>query len=412
MSDVHAPKVLMVAYACNPDGTGEHWLGWGWAEQAAKKYRVHLLTTVNAQAAVERQAKVAGIQPHFVPLPKWLRTGTAPLGRFGAWVRKMSWAYRAQRRAKELHRTEKFALTHQTTFHTFRIPFLATRLGIPAVWGPVAGGEYVPYGFYKFIGPLLLPESIRRVFNQLWLRWPAVQESLARAHVIFASNHATKAYLGEAVRHKCIIVPPNAIRAEDETPSARPPTRPDDGTYRLLYVGNCLATRAMPMVFAAIAQAKLPNLHLSILGTGTGLAFWKQQARKYKVTDQVSFLGQKPHKELAGFYHNADVLVFPALRDSGGSALLEAMSKGLPVICLDWGGPAEMLDPDSGIKVPVTTPDETIQNFAAALRRLQQDPGLRTRLGVRAARRALDLFTWEAKRQLLEETYDRLLAGK
>ena len=44
MSDpVKRPRVLMIAFACNPAGSGEHWLGWGWAEQAAKSCDVTLV---------------------------------------------------------------------------------------------------------------------------------------------------------------------------------------------------------------------------------------------------------------------------------------------------------------------------------------------------------------------------------
>ena len=114
-------------------------------------------------------------------------------------------------------------------------------------------------------------------------------------------------------------------------------------------------------------------------------------------------------ERLPGLYAAADALVFPALRDSGGSALLEAMSKGIPVICLDWGGPGEMVDDQSGVKIPVTTPDETVAAFAEGLARLQRDPHWRTQLGERAIERARSHFTWEAKRRLLETTYNRLL---
>jgi glycosyltransferase involved in cell wall biosynthesis len=55
------------------------------------------------------------------------------------------------------------------------------------------------------------------------------------------------------------------------------------------------------------------------------------------------------------YYDEADALAFLWLRDSGGSALLEAMTRGLPVICLDWGGPAKMLGEYSGIRLPANT---------------------------------------------------------
>ena len=85
------------------------------------------------------------------------------------------------------------------------------------------------------------------------------------------------------------------------------------------------------------------------------------------------------------------------------------MARGVPVICLDWAGPGEMVDEASGIKVPVAAPEETIRAFAAALVRLQREPGLRASLAKAARARAEAQFGWEAKRQLLEETYLKLI---
>jgi glycosyltransferase involved in cell wall biosynthesis len=103
------------------------------------------------------------------------------------------------------------------------------------------------------------------------------------------------------------------------------------------------------------------------------------------------------------------VLVFPALRDSGGSALLEAMARFLPVVCLDWAGPGEMVDSQSGIRIPVLTPEQTVSAFATALVQLQRQPGLRASLASAARARVEALFRWSAKRELLEVTYRRLM---
>lgn len=111
---------------------------------------------------------------------------------------------------------------------------------------------------------------------------------------------------------------------------------------------------------------------------------------------------------LKSLYEEADALVFPALRDSGGSALLEAMSIGLPVVCLDWGGPGEVVDAESGIKIPVHDPDQVIRGLRDAFLRLRDDQELRDRLARRGAARATTKFTWEWKRQLLQRTYSEL----
>jgi glycosyltransferase involved in cell wall biosynthesis len=51
---------------------------------------------------------------------------------------------------------------------------------------------------------------------------------------------------------------------------------------------------------------------------------------------------------LFDLYRSNDLLVFPSLHDSGGNVVIEAMSFGLPVICLDIGGPKCFVDSNTG----------------------------------------------------------------
>lgn len=404
------PKILMIAYACNPEGGGEHWLGWGWAEQAAKNYSVHLITTPNARSQVEKHALAHGITPHFVEIPSNLRKLSERLGGAGSWWRKILWQSRVADFSKQLHSRENFQIVHQTTFHTFRVPFRGAELGIPSVWGPVAGGESTPPGFGGYLGPARFGEASRKFINQLWLLVPGVARSLKNVSAVFVSNRTTLNFLPEAVRSKCTVVSPNALRVEDEKNLASAKSK-DVSTkeLNLLYVGNCVHTRSMPIVFDALRLGRLDDCHLTVVGGGVALEHWKRLVITQNLSSKVTFTGPVTREKLPGLYAAADVLVFPALRDSGGSALLEAMSKGIPVICLDWGGPGEMVDDQSGVKIPVTTPEQTVAVFAEGLARLQRDPHWRTQLGERAIERARSHFTWEAKRRLLETTYNRLL---
>jgi len=70
-----------------------------------------------------------------------------------------------------------------------------------------------------------------------------------------------------------------------------------------------------------------------------------------------------------------------------------------------------MIDKDSGIKIPVSNPAQTVPDFAQALLRLHREPELRVKLATAARRRAETLFRWEAKRLLLEKTYRGLIQG-
>jgi glycosyltransferase involved in cell wall biosynthesis len=398
----------MIAYACDPQGGGEHWLGWGWAEQASRMYEVDLITTPKARKEITERAGKLGITPHFVQ-------GSVTVQKFSEklnanWWRKFAWQKRAMSLATDLHTQKKFQIVHQTTFHTFRVPFLAAALGIPSVWGPIAGGESVPKGFELYLGSARRSEAVRNMLNQFWLNFPSVKRSLEKAALIFASNNITKAFLPAHCHSKCQIVSPNALRPADEAwVQSEARIKSASSTFNLLYVGNCVATRALPIVFEALHESGLENYQLSIIGDGPAIPEWKRRVSELNLETKIKFIGKVPHSELAQWYATSDLLVFPALRDSGGSALLEAMARFVPVMCLDWAGPGEMVDSNSGVKIPVTDPPSTVSAFAQSLAMLARDPQRRAALAAAARSQAESRFRWQAKREILERAYHRLL---
>jgi glycosyltransferase involved in cell wall biosynthesis len=388
----------MTAYACGPDGTGEHWLGWGWAREASRLGHVHLITTPKYQDSVSIHAKELGITCDFI----------APEGPDG-WGRKLSWQRRVYRQARERHLQDPFHLAHQTTFHTFRVPFLCAQLGVPSVWGPIAGGESVPQKFYGVLGKAQWGERLRSWINRLCLRLPSVRQSLSLATRIFVSNHTTLQFLPARVHPKCRIVPPNAwdglIPLGKIQPRAHGPQQP----LQLLYVGNCVGTRALPLIFSALKMVSSGTAHLKIVGDGPSLPAWKEEVAGLGLSGVVEFLGPQPKESLGRFYGAADLFVFPALRDSGGSALLEAMGRGLSVLCFPWGGPGEMVDQQSGILIPLEDPHRTARAIAAAMEKHRRHPEWAQSLAQKAQERVRDRFFWKRKAQILSDTYLEIL---
>lgn len=386
-------RILMLAYACGPEATGEHWLGWGWAREASRLGEVHLITTPKYRDSILAHAKGLGLQAHFL----------APRGAEG-WSRKLRWQKDAVRLASGLHREKPFLLAHQTTFHTFRVPCRCTELGIPSVWGPVAGGESIPPGFYGVLGKARWGERLRAIVNRLCLFQPPVLRSLRKATRIFVSNRTTLHFLPSRTHSKCRIVPPNAVSDNQVFGEVQLRKRAPGAPFRLLYVGNCVATRAIPLVLDALREAG-PMFHLTVVGGGPSLGDWKDRARAMGVQNRADFLGPQPKENLPGFYRTADLFVFPALRDSGGSALLEAMIQGLPVLCFPWAGPAEMVREETGFLAGLDNPARAVRDICAVLRRLQDDPATGFQRASRAQRWALDHFSWSRKGEVLAQTY-------
>jgi glycosyltransferase involved in cell wall biosynthesis len=83
----------------------------------------------------------------------------------------------------------------------------------------------------------------------------------------------------------------------------------------------------------------------------------------------VTFVGRVERSELLRIMREeADVFLFPSLRDEGGWVVGEARWSGLPVVCVDRGGPPTI----AGGGVALGSRAETADRLAQAVERAGQ----------------------------------------
>ncbi len=94
------------------------------------------------------------------------------------------------------------------------------------------------------------------------------------------------------------------------------------------------------LALALRALALVPAWRLVVLGSGPDLPRLRRLARRYAVEDRVEFRAWQPREEvLRCMREESNVLLFPSLHDEAGWVMVEALAVGLPVVCLDHGGP-------------------------------------------------------------------------
>jgi glycosyltransferase involved in cell wall biosynthesis len=101
-------------------------------------------------------------------------------------------------------------------------------------------------------------------------------------------------------------------------------------------------------------------------------------AERLGVGERVTLDGQRPRDELAAAYAWSDAVLFPVIWDEPwGLVPLEAMAKGRPVVATGRGGSAEYLrDGENCLLFEAADAGA----LAESVRRLAEDPGLRSRL--------------------------------
>ena len=134
-----------------------------------------------------------------------------------------------------------------------------------------------------------------------------------------------------------------------------------------------------------------------MIGDGYDAPRLKRIADRLNLGDTVRWIPWMPREALLPIVPDFDLFLFPSLHDSGGMAVLEALSFGLPVVCLDLGGPSEFVNDSCGRVVSTAGNDESavVARIAALIFQFVRDPDKLKRLSEGARQRA-NSFTWEA----------------
>jgi hypothetical protein len=92
-------------------------------------------------------------------------------------------------------------------------------------------------------------------------------------------------------------------------------------------------------------------------------------------------------------------VVLPAIREGGGGVVFEALAAGAVPVILDYGGPADIVHPGVGYKIPATSESAVVTGMGSALRDLEGDRELLNRLRQEGMSYARERLTWQAKAQ-------------
>jgi glycosyltransferase involved in cell wall biosynthesis len=397
-------KVLLSAYSCLPEEGSEPGTGWNWAQAiAANGHDVAVITRAVNKERIEAFScghAVEPVQYVFHDLaPALQRIYRLP---FGNYLYYLLWQYTASKRALELHQAKVFDCVQHVTWCSFRVPSFMGQLGIPFIFGPVGGGEDTP----KRLRPGLgwrgrMLDALRRTSTALMA--PLMASTYTNASEIVATTTETLSKIPAKHRHKGKIQQaigidlnqiqhyfPNSIQYRAQRSSTR---------LELLYAGRLLPWKGLHLILKALALlgGTKSNIRFTVIGMGKDLSRLQNLSRQLKLDEIVSWIPRMPREKLMESYSNFDLFTFPSLHDSGGMVVLEALAFGLPVICLDLGGPCIAVNDSCGrvISTAGASEDQVVTAIAQFLNEILADPRKLLPLSHSARARAAKL-TWQA----------------
>lgn len=364
-------KILLSAFAFAPNVGSEPGVGWRWAAELGRQHEVTVVTDITRRAAVEADGVQLPLNVRVIYFrPAWMRA--VPLNSTTAPLLYAAWQFGLLSFARRLQHEHGFNLAIHCTYGVFRHPSFLGYLGIPFVFGPVGGGEDAPLALKRSIrGREKVKELLRSLVNKAALFDPFLWAAYAKATLILTKTQDTRQALPWPFRHRAIVYPEIGI---DPPAHARVLARLPNEPLRVLFAGRLLGWKGAHLAIHAVAAAVAHGvpIEFTLLGKGPFEPELRLVAASLGMKDSVRWMNHVPQQQLFVLYQTMHCLLFPSLHDSSGNVVLEAQANGLPVICLDLGGPATLVTPHSAVVVATHGRDETAvaQGLADALARM------------------------------------------
>jgi glycosyltransferase involved in cell wall biosynthesis len=185
----------------------------------------------------------------------------------------------------------------------------------------------------------------------------------------------------------------------------------DPAHPRIAMVLNGWGARKNPQpalrAFAALRR-QFPAAKLNIMGSDYGVGGKAESWASSKgLTDGVHFMGPQPYRALLAKLAESDLLLHPALEETFGMSIAEAMSLGVPVVGGQSSGAVPWVIGKNGRLVDVRSD----QAITQAVTELLNDSREMTNLSAQAKAAALSRFSPDAVATVYEGCYQRALSG-
>jgi glycosyltransferase involved in cell wall biosynthesis len=200
-------------------------------------------------------------------------------------------------------------------------------------------------------------------------------QALRAATGLLASGFGiSRAIVGCGVpRERIALVTPGTDPAPRAEGSRSRPGAKRSTPVQLLCVGSLIPRKGYDLLFDAVAELRLLPWRLTCVGSDLVVPEYvtalREQLDISGLSEQVTLMGEIDDAALEEAYQRADVFVLATRHEGYGTAVAEALVRGIPVVSTAAGAIPELVGYSGGVIVPVADAEA----FSAALEPLVSD---------------------------------------
>ena len=452
-------KVLVNAYACNPDMGSEQGMGWKWIlcisefcevyVTTESEYKAVNLKAINSKDFSNVNAKGLYVNEYGLTSEQCKRihfyfVNVGNNENDCSQIRKMCWNqgtwsfYPKYAKWQEkvlnvafqiIDEQEKTGhgidVMHQLNMAGFREPGMLYKVNdqrrhsgkkrIPLVWGPMTGYDHIPFPFMlqggiKFASFYLL----KNVLNLVQLvGHHRVRKMIKNADKLIAATPEMK--LGIEQFYNVDVEHINETGCETSNAQDTNKRSIDSGNenlnkFKIIWVGRFIYTKQLGLALKTIQRIKNLNIEFLIVGRAfddVDTENMHEMARQLGINDICVWHGQIPHDEVFELMTNSDLFFFTSIFEGTSTVIMEAIQCGLPIVCFNRCGFGPIVDEEIGIRIPCSNPRMAIKDFSNAISYLYNNRNILEEMKRNCCKKQY-ILSWDYKISRLKQIYESL----
>ena len=403
--------ILATTYSVNPYKGSEEAMGWNYVYQAARFHKVIAVTRLNNRGPIEKYMQenndpvFQNISFLYFDLPYWMRFWKK--GGRGVILYYLMWQYAIPGFVKK--QKIQFDIVHNMNFHNDWSPSFLWKLGKPFVWGPVGHHPLIPSQYLKpYSKKYWIKDRLTWLIKKFfWNLFPALKATVKKADYIWCMNSSVGKVLNlENKKHH--VSPSVATQDYGWEPNK------NTGKFRLISAGRLvplkgfdLSILAFSKFISTLSEPQRQQCELLIVGSGPEAELYKQMVEANKMEQYIKFISWMDRQELMTLYKQSSAFIFPS-HEGAGMVVPEALSFGLPVICLANAGPGEFIDTNCGFAIKELPYEATVNELAHSIHELYDNPGMLAQMSIKARHKFESSFHWDKRGEQLNQIYKDL----
>lgn len=413
-------KILLITYPVSPFRGSEFSVSWNYIVNMSREHELFVLYGTSGGGLGNVSELQGWLQTHqlgnvhFIDVQMPGNTLSRVLARmrafnykFGSFFQYKYWHKQVYRKALEIVKNDGIDIVHYLNPIGFKEPSECWRIkGVPYVWGPVQGVENRPLCLYRALGVSGVVDALVRLVmhNGIMLLSPKIRKAVKRADCIFAATPNTVRQMKRVFGKETIYLPENGILKMNRT---EPIVYKSGEVLRIVWCGAVCYRKGLILLLDALRKVKSVKWCLNVIGGGNLLTKLKDYADKMGIGKNITWHGSIPREQVFRLMADSHLHVISSLGDATTTVLLEAMSFAVPTMTLDHCGMAGVVCPKCGIKIPIHSYSQVVNDMAANIESLINEPERINRLS-RGVIECSKKYLWENRIGVFDKVYEEV----